>query len=122
MWCWRGIRSPSRRTTSSSTASDSENWMLTPVRVADFVLDAIAARIGAVGPEQGGALVGLPGLDYVPGFIHDADAATTGTRYQNTDWLIAAIGAREAATAARFKGIVHSHPRGMPVPSGQDQA
>lgn len=96
--------------------------MLTPVRVADFVLDAIAARIGAVEPEQGGALLGLPGLDYVTEFIHDAGAATTGTRYQNTDRLIAAIGAREAASAARFKGIVHSHPRGMPVPSGQDQA
>ena len=96
--------------------------MLTPVRVADFVLDAIAARIGAVEPEQGGALLGLPGLDYVTEFIHDAGAATTGTRYQNTDRLIAAIGAREAATAARFKGIVHSHPRGMPVPSSRDQA
>ncbi len=96
--------------------------MLTPVRVADFVLDAIAARIGAVEPEQGGALLGLPGLDYVTEFIHDAGAATTGTRYQNTDALIGAIGAREAATAARFKGIVHSHPRAMPVPSGQDQS
>ncbi|NUR28724.1 MAG: ThiF family adenylyltransferase [Catenulispora sp.] len=96
--------------------------MLTPVRVADYVLDAIAARIGAVAPEQGGALLGLPGLDYVTGFLHDADAATTGTRYQNTDWLIAAIAEREAATAARFKGVVHSHPAGMPVPSGQDRS
>lgn len=96
--------------------------MLAPVRVADFVLDAIAARIGAVEPEQGGALLGLPGLDYVTEFIHDAGAATTGSRYQNTDWLIQAIGTREAASAARFKGIVHSHPRGMPVPSGQDQS
>jgi len=93
--------------------------MLTPVRVADYVLDAIAARIGAVAPEQGGALLGLPGLDYVTGFLHDAGAATTGTRYQNTDWLIAAIAEREAATAARFKGVVHSHPAGMPVPSGR---
>jgi len=96
--------------------------MLVPVRVADFVLDAVAARIGAVEPEQGGALLGLPGVDYVTEFLHDAGAATTGTRYQNTDWLIGAIGVREAASAARFKGIVHSHPRGMPVPSSQDQA
>jgi hypothetical protein len=96
--------------------------MLTPVRVADYVLDAVAARIGAVAPEQGGALLGLPGLDYVTGFLHDAEAVTTGSRYQNTDWLIAAIGEREAATAARFKGIVHSHPAGMPVPSGQDRS
>lgn len=96
--------------------------MLTPVRVADYVLDAIAARIGAVAPEQGGALLGLPGLDYVTGFLHDAGAATTGSRYQNTDWLIAAVAEREGATAARFKGIVHSHPAGMPVPSGQDHS
>jgi molybdopterin/thiamine biosynthesis adenylyltransferase len=96
--------------------------MLTPVRVADFVLDAIAARIGAVEPERGGALLGLPGLDYATEFLHDAGAATTGTRYQNTDQLIESIGAREAASAARFKGIVHSHPFGMPVPSRQDQA
>ncbi|NUR58909.1 MAG: thiamine biosynthesis protein ThiF [Catenulispora sp.] len=96
--------------------------MLTPVRVADYVLDAIAARIGAVAPEQGGALLGLPGVDYVTGFLHDAGAATTGSRYQNTDRLIAAIAEREGATAARFKGIVHSHPPGMPVPSGQDRS
>src|SRR2546423_2086345 len=96
--------------------------MLTPVRVADFVLDAIATRIGAVAPEQGGALLGLPGLDYVTGFLHDAGAAATGTRYQNSDRLIAAIAERESSTAARFKGIVHSHPAGMPVPSAQDRS
>jgi molybdopterin/thiamine biosynthesis adenylyltransferase len=96
--------------------------VLTPVRVADYVLDAIAARIGALAPEQGGALLGLPGLDYVTGFLHDAGAATTGSRYQNTDWLITAVAERERASAARFKGIVHSHPLGMPVPSGQDRA
>ncbi|MBW8806085.1 MAG: ThiF family adenylyltransferase [Catenulisporales bacterium] len=92
------------------------------MRVADFVLDAIATRIGAVAPEQGGALLGLPGLDYVTGFLHDAGAAATGTRYQNSDRLIAAIAERESSTAARFKGIVHSHPAGMPVPSAQDRS
>ena len=66
---------------------------LAPVRIADFVVDRIAERIGGVPPEQGGALLGLPGADYVTAFVHDADATATGVVYHNTDWLI-----REIAT------------------------
>lgn len=92
------------------------------VRIIDLVIDQIASRLGAVPPEQGGALLGTPDGDTITAFIHDADAATTGVVYHNTDWLISEIERIEQHTAARFKGIVHSHPLGMPVPSGQDRS
>lgn len=95
--------------------------MLPAVRVADFVVDRIAAAIGGVPPEQGGALLGVPGLDYVTGFVHDAGAATTGVVYHNSEWLIREIASVEERTAARFKGVIHSHPERMPVPSAQDR-
>lgn len=94
---------------------------LPAVRVADFVVDRIAAAIGGVPPEQGGALLGVPGLDYVTGFLHDAGAATTGVVYHNSEWLIREIAAVEEKTAARFKGVIHSHPARMPMPSAQDR-
>src|SRR5579859_5453117 len=94
---------------------------LPSVRVADFVVDRVAAAIGGVPPEQGGALLGVPGLDYVTGFLHDAGAATTGVVYHNSEWLIGEIAAVEQRTAARFKGVIHSHPERMPVPSAQDR-
>lgn len=94
---------------------------LPAVRVADFVVDRVAAAIGGVPPEQGGALLGVPGLDYVTGFVHDAEATTTGVVYHNSEWLIREIAAVEERTAARFKGVIHSHPARMPVPSAQDR-
>ncbi|GAA0413133.1 hypothetical protein Acor_11330 [Acrocarpospora corrugata] len=92
------------------------------VRVADYALDGIAATLGAVTPEQGGALLGIPGSDTVTQFVHDRSADVTSVRYHNTDWLIQEINQVERRTAARFKGIIHSHPRGMPYPSGQDRS
>ncbi|MGH3156122.1 MAG: ThiF family adenylyltransferase [Streptosporangiaceae bacterium] len=92
------------------------------LRIADFVLDDIAETLGVITPEQGGALLGAPGMDWVTEFIHDADAGVTSARYRNTRWLMDEIERVERSSAARFKGIIHSHPLGMPVPSGQDRS
>ncbi|GIH26374.1 hypothetical protein Aph01nite_46840 [Acrocarpospora phusangensis] len=92
------------------------------VRIADYVLDRVAATLGATAPEQGGALLGVPGADVVTLFLHDESAEVTSVLYHNSDRLIEEIGRVERGTAARFKGIAHSHPGGMATPSGQDRA
>ncbi|MFD7554927.1 ThiF family adenylyltransferase [Streptomyces sp. NPDC059835] len=91
-----------------------------PVHVFDYVIDQVGKDIGRVRPEQGGALLGLRGRDVLTGFVHDAHAQVTRVEYSNTGWLLDEIGRQEAAGPIRFKGIVHSHPLGMPHPSGQD--
>ncbi|MBB1258563.1 ThiF family adenylyltransferase [Streptomyces alkaliterrae] len=91
-----------------------------PVHVFDHVIDQVATALGQVGPEQGGALLGLRGRDVLTAFVHDAHAHVTRVEYSNTSWLLEEITRREGAGPERFKGIVHSHPRGMPYPSRQD--
>lgn len=115
--------SESRRHTrpGAAAAGEQAGAPMPSVRIVDLVVDQIALRLGDVPPEQGGALLGSPDGDLVTAFIHDADAATSGVIYHNTDWLIHEIERVEQNTAARFKGIVHSHPQGTPVPSGQDR-
>lgn len=91
-----------------------------PVHVFDYVIDQVGKDIGRTRPEQGGALLGLWGRDVLTGFVHDAHAQVTRVEYSNTLWLLDEIRRQEAAGPIRFKGIVHSHPRGMPHPSQQD--
>jgi proteasome lid subunit RPN8/RPN11 len=92
-----------------------------PVRIFDFVLDALDGTLGAVQPEQGGALLGLRGQDVVTSFIHDPTARVTRIEYQNSQWLLDEITQREQSGVQRFKGIVHSHPARTPQPSHQDR-
>ncbi|MCB5178833.1 ThiF family adenylyltransferase [Streptomyces antimicrobicus] len=91
-----------------------------PVHVFDYVIDQVGTDIGRSRPEQGGALLGLRGRDVLTAFIHDAHAHVTHVEYSNTAWLLDEIARREEAGPERFKGIVHSHPAGMPHPSRQD--
>ncbi|MDJ0385857.1 ThiF family adenylyltransferase [Streptomyces sp. G-G2] len=91
-----------------------------PVHVFDYVIDQVGRDIGRVRPEQGGALLGLRGRDVLTAFVHDARAQVTRVEYSNTAWLLSEIGRLEEAGPVRFKGIVHSHPTGMPRPSRQD--
>lgn len=91
------------------------------IKIVDSALGAIHAALGEHDPEQGGAIFGPPGLPIISSFIHDDTASTTRSVYHSTDALMAQILDRELATAERFKGIIHSHPHGMPYPSGQDR-
>ncbi|MFE9633196.1 HesA/MoeB/ThiF family protein [Streptomyces sp. NPDC006463] len=93
-----------------------------PVHVFDYVIDQVGKDIGRTRPEQGGALLGLRGRDVLTGFVHDAHAQVTRVEYSNTAWLLDEISRQEAAGPIRFKGIVHSHPLGMPYPSRQDHS
>lgn len=91
------------------------------VRVTDHALAAIVGRVGGVAPESGGALLGPPGTDLVTGLVLDEQAAVTDVRYHTSDWLIEEVGRIQREGAARFKGIVHSHPAALPEPSEQDR-
>ncbi|MEV0197577.1 ThiF family adenylyltransferase [Nonomuraea sp. NPDC050691] len=91
------------------------------VRITDHALEAIVTRIGGVPPEAGGALFGPPGTDLVTGLLQDEPATATDVRYHTSAWLIEQAALTQRNTAARFKGIVHSHPAGLPEPSGQDR-
>ncbi|NUW31068.1 ThiF family adenylyltransferase [Nonomuraea sp. SMC257] len=91
------------------------------VRITDHALRAIVTRIGGVPPEAGGALFGPPGTDLVTGLLPDERATATDVRYHTSAWLIEQAARTQRDGAARFKGIVHSHPADLPEPSGQDR-
>ncbi|MEU7874372.1 ThiF family adenylyltransferase [Dactylosporangium sp. NPDC049140] len=93
---------------------------LPTLRITDYALQSLVEALGSRAPEQGGALLGIRGADVVTTFLHDVDAPVTAVEYHNTDALGRQILQIETETEARFKGIVHSHPRGMPHPSSQD--
>ncbi|GGV13083.1 hypothetical protein GCM10010260_60020 [Streptomyces filipinensis] len=90
------------------------------VRVTDHALAAIVDRIGAVAPEAGGALLGPPGTDLVTHLLPDEEATVTHVRYRTSARLIEEVERLQHRGAARFKGIVHSHPAELPEPSDQD--
>ncbi|MBN6054356.1 ThiF family adenylyltransferase, partial [Nonomuraea sp. RK-328] len=91
------------------------------VRITDHALEAIVTRIGGVPPEAGGALFGPPGTDLVTGLLRDEQATATDVRYHTSAWLVEQAARTQRDGAARFKGIVHSHPADLPEPSGQDR-
>ncbi|WP_432967579.1 ThiF family adenylyltransferase [Dactylosporangium sp. CA-233914] len=93
---------------------------LPTLRITDYAVHSLVEALGSRAPEQGGALLGIRGADVVTTFIHDVDAPVTAVEYHNTEALSHQIRLVETETEARFKGIVHSHPRGMPHPSSQD--
>ncbi|MFI9821057.1 ThiF family adenylyltransferase [Streptomyces sp. NPDC052013] len=90
------------------------------VRVTDHVLGTIVDRIGGPPPEAGGALLGPAGTDLVTHLVPDEEAAVTDVRYDTSTWLVEEVERLQRASAVRFKGIVHSHPAGLPAPSAQD--
>ena len=90
------------------------------VRVTDHALAAIVDRIGAVVPEAGGALLGPPGTDLVTHLLPDEEATVTSVQYRTSARLIEDVERIQRGGAARFKGIVHSHPAELPEPSEQD--
>ena len=91
-----------------------------PVRVTDGLIDAILARLAAVPPERGGALLATGGLVHL--LVEDSSA-----RYSRTSWdistaLSVTVGEIEAAGHGTLAGTVHTHPAGVPEPSSTDIA
>ena len=91
-----------------------------PVRVTDGLVDAIHSRLAAVPPERGAALMAIGGLVHL--LVED-----TSARYSRASWdisaaLSATVGELEAAGHGTLAGTVHTHPAGVPDPSGTDIA
>ena len=90
-----------------------------PARVTDGLIDAILGRCDG-SPERGGALLATGGLVHL--LVEDSSA-----RYSRTSWdisaaLSATVGEIEAAGHGTLAGTVHTHPAGVPDPSGTDIA
>ncbi|MDR1635588.1 MAG: ThiF family adenylyltransferase [Bifidobacteriaceae bacterium] len=88
------------------------------VRFSDGALEAIAEDLTTVPPERGGALMGFGGTCHL--FVAD-----TFGDYSVASWIIShevstAVGIIEERGAGTLMGTVHSHPAGVPDPSGPD--
>jgi len=86
----------------------------------DTVLEKIAATVGSLPVETGGALLG----DYTSGvindFIFDEDAETTSVSYIPSRRLVDRVNEAEYSNRLQFKGVLHSHPGDFDIPSGPD--
>lgn len=89
--------------------------------VTDLVYQQIREHLARHQPERGGALYGPKDYPIVTHFEYDFDARTTEVSYAPSPRLIANAPRVEQASGLRFKGIVHSHPRGMIQPSAGDE-
>jgi len=88
------------------------------VRITDAVVAGISGALADPAPERGGALLAVGDLVYA--FIEDTAGRYTGVSWDISSALADAVGQAEAAHAGTLVGTVHSHPDGMPDPSGQD--
>ena len=89
------------------------------IQFTDDVAAEIAATIGSRKPETGGALFGPKNSNLISMIAFDEAAHTTSVSYTPSKELIASIPEIEAAEGVEFKGIIHSHPRGVTQPSGR---
>lgn len=90
------------------------------VHVGDWVLRAIEAALGVPPPERGGALLGPPGRPTVTRFEPDPDAECTAASYVPSRELALRVKQVERDQGLELKGLVHSHPGTVDVPSEQD--
>lgn len=88
--------------------------------VFDTFLDQVAATIGRLPVETGGAILGDYTSGVVTRFIFDAHAETTEASYTPSVVLGTVVNQAEQESRLQFKGIVHSHPGNFDVPSGPD--
>ncbi|WP_246793891.1 Mov34/MPN/PAD-1 family protein [Burkholderia perseverans] len=89
--------------------------------VTDLVCQEIREHIASHRPERGGALYGPRHYPMVTHFEYDFDARTSAVSYVPSDRLIANVAVVEREAGLQFKGIVHSHPRGLVRPSAGDE-
>jgi Prokaryotic homologs of the JAB domain len=84
----------------------------------DDVLDQIEQQIARFPPERGGALLGPVGQPLVTEFVYDQGASTTAVTFTPSPWLADKVGSRESGDPEiELKGMLHSHPGNMGVPS-----
>ncbi len=106
--------------TAMPTGQDKVHLTIAPIRTTDGLVDAIFGRLAAVPPERGAALLATGGLIHL--LVED-----TSARYSRASWDISAalsetVSEIEAAGHGTLAGTVHTHPDGIPDPSGTDMA
>jgi proteasome lid subunit RPN8/RPN11 len=89
--------------------------------ITDIVYSEIREKIACHAPERGGALYGPRSYPFVTHFEFDADGLTSSVSYVPSTRLIENVPRVERETGLQFKGVVHSHPRGMTRPSAGDE-
>lgn len=89
--------------------------------ITDLVYNEIISQIATHAPELGGALYGPKNYPFVTHFEFDPDAETSAVSYVPSSRLIANVPRVESSTGLQFKGIIHSHPKGLIRPSGGDE-
>jgi molybdopterin/thiamine biosynthesis adenylyltransferase len=90
------------------------------VRMTDGLLSGINSRLAAVPPERGGAILACGDLLHL--LVEDTSGRYSGASWDISAELSDAVGELEAAGHGTLAGTVHSHPAGVPDPSGTDVA
>lgn len=90
------------------------------IAILDSVLEEIDSTVTSHPPERGGALLGPKGQPMVTRFLLDQTALVTGVEFNASRELESQVSAIESGGEFEFKGLLHSHPRGIPRPSSQD--
>ena len=88
------------------------------IRLTDGLVDAVAGRLAAVSPERGAAVLAIGGLAYL--LVEDTSARYSPASWDISTALSATVGEIEVAGHGTLAGTVHTHPAGMPDPSGAD--
>jgi Prokaryotic homologs of the JAB domain len=89
-----------------------------PIRLTDGLIAAIRDRLAAVPPERGGAILACGDLLHL--LVEDTSGRYSGASWDISTELSAAVGQLEAAGHGTLAGTVHTHPAGVPDPSGAD--
>jgi molybdopterin/thiamine biosynthesis adenylyltransferase len=106
--------------TAMPPGQDKVDLTIAPIRTTDGLIGAILGRLAAVPPERGAALLATDSLIHL--LVED-----TSAHYSRASWDISAalsttVGEIEAAGHGTLAGTVHTHPAGIPDPSGTDVA
>lgn len=86
----------------------------------DSALQLISEQVAAHPPERGGLLVGPRGVPVVSDFLVDHHAAATGVTFRLSRESERRLHEYEGA-GHQLKGVLHSHPSGLPHPSSGDE-
>jgi len=89
--------------------------------ILDSAYKKIVSEIAMHTPERGGALYGPRSYPLVTHFEYDAQGDTSSASYTPSAQLIQNVEKMEKEIGLQFKGIIHSHPRGIIHPSRGDE-
>ncbi len=90
------------------------------VQMTDGLMAAVRDRLAAVPPERGGAILACGDMLHL--LVEDTSGRYSGASWDISAELSAVVGQLESAGHGTLAGTVHTHPAGVPDPSGTDIA